>query len=96
MDFLNRQVFHKRFGQGRIQMQDGKTVTVWFENYGSRTFIYPDAFASFLQSDDEELMEEVSKALARKEAAKAAIPVVKRTVQRETVRKAPARRKNKG
>ena len=96
MDFLNRQVFHKRFGQGRIQMQDGKTVTVWFENYGSRTFIYPDAFASFLQSDDEELMEEVSKALAQKEAAKAAIPVVKRTVQRETVRKAPTRRKNKG
>ena len=95
MDFLNRQVFHKRFGRGQIQMQDGKTVTVWFENYGSRTFIYPDAFASFLQSDDEELMEEVSKALAQKEAAKAAIPVVKRTVQRETVRKAPTQ-KNKG
>ncbi len=52
MNFKNASVTHKRFGEGTVQSLDGKALTVWFKQYGARTFRFPDAFKTDLKTDD--------------------------------------------
>ena len=50
MNIINEQVKHLKFGTGTVTAQDPSTVTVKFsEKYGSKKFLYPSAFKSFLE-----------------------------------------------
>ncbi len=49
MNLIKEQVRHSRFGLGTILGQTASTVEVRFEEaYGTKKFVYPTAFESFL------------------------------------------------
>ena len=49
MNVTNKQVHHRRFGDGVVTGQTISAVTVLFsEEYGEKKFLYPSAFESFL------------------------------------------------
>ena len=52
MNFKNAPVTHKRFGNGTVQSMDSKSLTVWFQQYGARTFRFPDVFQNDMKTDD--------------------------------------------
>ncbi len=52
MNFKNASVTHKRFGSGTVQSLDGKALTICFQQYGARTFRFPDIFQTELKTDD--------------------------------------------
>lgn len=53
MDLIHEQVKHLKFGIGTITAQDSSTVTVRFsQEYGSKRFLYPAVFKSFLDLCD--------------------------------------------
>jgi len=55
---MHQQVKHPKFGTGTIAAQDSSTVTVEFsEEYGSKKFLYPSAFKSFLDLCDPSINE---------------------------------------
>lgn len=50
MNLINQKVHHRIFESGTIVSQSATTVTVKFcEKYGTKKFIYPSAFESFLE-----------------------------------------------
>lgn len=50
MNLINQKVHHHIFESGTIVSQSTTTVTVKFcEKYGTKKFIYPSAFESFLE-----------------------------------------------
>ena len=60
-DLLNKQVTHKTFKRGKITSLHDQTVKVFFEGgVGEKTFVFPDAFGSFLKFTDPTLQERVS------------------------------------
>ena len=67
MNFKNAFVTHKRFGNGTVQSLDGKTLTIWFQQYGTRTFRFPDIFQTDLKTDDPVFARFVAEALLVKE-----------------------------
>ena len=53
MDLVRKQVYHRQFGVGQITDQAATTVTVEFcEEFGTKKFLYPVAFESYLVLDD--------------------------------------------
>ncbi len=58
---------HKRFGSGIVQSLDGKALTIWFQQYGARTFRFPDIFQTDLKTDDPVFASYVAEALLVKE-----------------------------
>ena len=58
MFFDNLAVNHKTFGKGTVVSTQGKYFTVKFEK-AQKTFVYPDAFESFLTLDDGSVSEEI-------------------------------------
>jgi hypothetical protein len=53
MNMINKQVCHHQFGVGAITSQSMTTVTVKFcTKYGTKKFLYPSAFESFLELCD--------------------------------------------
>ena len=67
MSFKNASVTHKRFGGGTVQDLDDKSLTVWFQQYGARTFRFPDVFRTDLKTDDPVFARYVAEALLVKE-----------------------------
>ncbi len=55
---VNLEVNHKAFGRGIITSQNGKYITVRFDST-QKTFVYPDAFSSFLTLADGTVSEEI-------------------------------------
>ena len=54
MDVLHQQVSHARFGVGTVTDQKARLITVAFDApHGTKTFLYPDAFQTFLTLTDE-------------------------------------------
>lgn len=53
MDLLNMQVEHKSFGIGKIIEQSDSILEVRFES-GTRKFVFPDAFGTFITPVDQE------------------------------------------
>lgn len=53
MEILNQEVVHRRFGAGKILSEKDNTITVYFAEYGARSFIYPDAFDIYLKAKDD-------------------------------------------
>jgi len=53
-----RNVFHKKFGAGKIISNEVGIISIQFDERPVR-FIYPDAFIQFLSTTDAELDEQV-------------------------------------
>lgn len=64
MEVLNAKVKHSVFGEGTITMFDGKHVTVEF-SAKTCTFVYPNAFDTFLKLEDEEKQKAVLSEIAQ-------------------------------
>lgn len=58
MVFDNLEVNHKAFGKGIVVSYQGKYITVKFDK-AQKTFVYPDAFESFLTLADGTVSEEI-------------------------------------
>ena len=67
MNFKNASVTHKRFGNGTVLSLDGKALTVRFQQYGTRTFRFPEIFLTDLKTDDPVFASYVAEALPVKE-----------------------------
>lgn len=64
MNIVHEQVNHLKFGTGTITAQDSSTVTVKFsKEYGSKKFLYPSAFKSYLDLCDPSIKERMSNEL---------------------------------
>ncbi|MBR4530134.1 MAG: hypothetical protein IKO80_07645 [Lachnospiraceae bacterium] len=61
---LGMKVTHKKFGKGKVAVEDGKYIEVAFQNL-TKTFVLPGAIAGgFLLPDDEGLIEYYKKSAA--------------------------------
>jgi hypothetical protein len=60
MDSFNQQVVHTKFGFGKISELSGNVLTVYFQDYGSHTFVYPQAFEKYLKAVDAEFARAVA------------------------------------
>ncbi len=60
MDCINQHVVHKKFGQGVIKDHKENIITIYFQEYGAHTFIYPQAFDKYLTARDPEFAKSVS------------------------------------
>lgn len=66
MDIMNEQVKHLKFGAGTVTAQDETTLTVEFSaEYGSKKFLYPSAFKSFLDLCDPSAKERMGNEIER-------------------------------
>jgi len=64
MNTVREQVNHTKFGAGTVIAQDTTTVTVKFsKEYGSKKFLYPSAFLSFLELLDPSIKEQMDNEL---------------------------------
>lgn len=68
--FENCAIKHKSFGAGTVISTDGTHICIRFsdENQTEKTFLYPDAFETFLVLDDELLQEQAMADFAAKQA----------------------------
>lgn len=56
MNLINEQAEHKVFGMGKIIEQELDRMVIQFsEKYGTKRFIYPDAFGTYLKLNDARL-----------------------------------------
>ena len=69
---LNTEVCHKSFGKGTVIAQQGKYITVKFEN-AQKTFVYPDSFENFLTLADGTVSDEIKLDIDAVKLAKKAI-----------------------
>ncbi|GEM_PF-6004895 len=63
MVFENLEVKHKVFGNGNVTKVNGKYLTVKFAN-AEKTFVYPDAFETFLTLADGSVPDEIRAGIA--------------------------------
>lgn len=60
MNIIHEQVNHLKFGTGTVTAQDPSTVTVKFsKEYGSKKFLYPSAFRTFLELNNPSVKEQM-------------------------------------
>ncbi|MGN0802522.1 MAG: hypothetical protein ACI4MF_08015 [Candidatus Faecivicinus sp.] len=64
MELKRRQVTHRKYGSGTVTGFDGRVLTVFFDQYGSHSFRYPDIFAEELKASEPEVQRFVEAALA--------------------------------
>ncbi len=69
MIFDNLEVKHKSFGEGLVISNNGKYMTVKFGTM-QKTFVYPDAFESFLTLSDGSVSDEILADIKLKKEAK--------------------------
>ena len=55
---LDKVVFHIKYGVGNIINLTSDTITVEFQDFGVKTFPYPDSFTSFLEFEDSTLQKQ--------------------------------------
>lgn len=77
MDFLNKKVLHKMFGEGKIYSYRESEIDytsevkevyigVEFDSVGPKKFLYPTSFEQFLKFKDEELQNEIPKLMEQR------------------------------
>ena len=76
MIFDNLEVKHKTFGEGLVISYNGKYMTVRF-SAAQKTFVYPDAFESFLTLSDGSVSDEILADIKRSKEAKQQILNIK-------------------
>lgn len=53
MKLINKKIKHVVFGDGEVISQEAQRITVRFsEQYGTKQFVYPDAFVKYLKLYD--------------------------------------------
>ena len=72
MNFNQLAVKHRAFGEGIVTDYDGKYMHISFPS-GTKTFVYPDAFAKYLTLADGSISDEIRADLQKSEQAKQAI-----------------------
>lgn len=56
MKLINKKINHVLFGDGKVISQEAQRITVQFsEQYGTKQFIYPDAFDKYLKLPNADL-----------------------------------------
>ena len=65
MNILKRQVTHRKYGSGTVTGFRDNVVTVFFDQYGSHSFRYPDAFADEMRAVDAEVQRSVESEMAQ-------------------------------
>ena len=85
MDITGYTLHHKTLGDGVVLSMSGKYMTVKFSDK-QKTFVYPDAFDSFLSITDEEANRVISADLARAKSTRAAEEDRRRTEREEQMR----------
>lgn len=65
MNLLDKKVTHKSFGNGTVVKHTDSYIEIQF-NLGNKSFIYPDAFESYLSLSDEIANESVNKIIQEK------------------------------
>lgn len=68
--FENCAITHKAFGAGTVVFADGSHICIRFsdENQTEKTFLYPEAFETFLTLDDETQQKQAMTDFAAKKA----------------------------
>lgn len=69
MDLINKQVTHKVFGLGKVIEQNDSYIDIDFAD-GKKSFVFPDAFGSFLQLTDKDTNAVIQSMVKEKEAIK--------------------------
>ena len=69
MDLINKQVTHKSFGIGKVIEQKDSYIDIDFTS-GKKSFVFPDAFASFLKLNDKKANDIVQEMVREKEAVR--------------------------
>ncbi len=85
MVFLNLEVKHKKFGLGTVVSCDGKYLTIEFDGGVRKSFVYPDAFESYLTLSDGSVNEEIIADLGIAKAHKQAILAKKEAENRHSM-----------
>lgn len=60
MEFVNQSVVHVKFGGGKIKGREGNAITIYFDAYGARTFLYPQSFEKHLKASDPEFAKAIA------------------------------------
>lgn len=69
MDILNQEIGHILFGKGKVICQEAERLTIEFsEQYGTKQFVYPDAFEKHLKLSDSDIETAVQKELHAKQS----------------------------
>jgi hypothetical protein len=56
LKLLNKKIKHLVFGDGKVVSQEAERITIKFsEQYGTKQFVYPDAFSKYLKLYDADL-----------------------------------------
>ena len=64
MSFENAPVTHKRYGDGKVKSLVGPALTIHFQQYGTRTFRFPQIFDEEMTTTDEMLLSALAEACA--------------------------------
>ena len=70
MNLINKQVTHKSFGLGKVIEQNDSYIDIDFAS-GKKSFVFPDAFASFLKLNDKSTNEKIQEMVREYEIKKA-------------------------
>ena len=68
MKMINKEIKHVVFGKGSVVSQEAQRISVQFsEQYGTKQFVYPDAFGKYLKFHDASLDKAVMEELNSKQ-----------------------------
>lgn len=68
MNLINERVRHAKFGAGEIvNIEEGRIIVKFTGDQGEKSFLYPDAFATFLVPDSPQVQKYVQKQVHQKE-----------------------------
>ncbi len=68
LNIVNKQIKHTVFGEGKVISQSESKLSIEFsEKYGTKGFVYPDAFEKYLKLADDKAQASVMDDLHRKE-----------------------------
>ena len=65
MDLNRKQVVHQKYGPGTVTGLDGRVLRVFFDQFGSHSFRYPEVFAEALKAAQPEVQAFVEAELRR-------------------------------
>ncbi|WP_428910616.1 malate synthase [Niallia sp. Krafla_26] len=66
MNLINKEVTHKRFGEGNVVKHDGSVIEINFATENKK-FVFPDAFGKYLKLHDKSVAHSLEKVIQKKE-----------------------------
>ena len=59
MELMKKKVTHKKYGPGTVTGFNGRVMTVFFDQYGSHSFHFPEIFREELKASDDVLQHQI-------------------------------------